>query len=153
MLSREDTFDNGTYPLAGDKTLMSKTDVTWRKVCPITLWMVEAYPATTGWHIWLSAYISNIGIVGVPLWMKIAFALTYLTFTHIPLTTSLSLHLLTMETNIIKEMLINDNEASLNLKLILLVTNIFEICNIFYIDDLYLYVLFIRYEINTSLFK
>ena len=85
--------------------------------------------------------------------MKIAFALTYLTFTHIPLTTSLSLHLLTMEMNIIKEMLINDNEASLNLKLILLVTNIFEICNIFYIDDLYLYVLFIRYEINTSLFK
>ena len=85
--------------------------------------------------------------------MKIAFALTYLTFTDIPLTTSLSLHLLTMEMNIIKEMLINDNEASLNLKLILLVTNIFEIYNIFYIDDLYLYVLFIRYEINTTLFK
>lgn len=85
--------------------------------------------------------------------MKIAFALTYLTFTDIPLTTSLSLHLLTMEMNIIKEMLINHNEASLNLKLILLVTNIFEIYNIFYIDDLYLYVLFIRYEINTTLFK
>ena len=153
MLSREDTLDNGAYLMAGDKTLMSKTDVTWCKVYPITLWMVEAYPATIGWHFWPSAYTSNIGIVEVPLWMKIAFALTYLTFTDIPLTTSLSLHLLTMEMNIIKEMLVNDNEASLNLKLILLVTNIFEICNIFYIDDLYLYVLFIRYEINTILFK
>ena len=44
--SREETFDNATYPTARDKILKSKTKVICDKFCTITLWTVEAYPAT-----------------------------------------------------------------------------------------------------------
>lgn len=94
-LSREDTLDNATYPMA--TTLMSKTNVTWLKVCLITLWMVDAYPATIGWYFWPSAYALNTGIMEVPLCINVVLSLTYFTFPDNPLTASLSLHLLSKD--------------------------------------------------------
>ena len=47
-MSREETLDNATYPTAGDNIHISKTNMTCFKVWPITLGMVEAYPATIG---------------------------------------------------------------------------------------------------------
>ena len=49
-MSSEDTFDNATYPTAELKKRQSKTIVTWGRVCPITLWILEQYPATIGYN-------------------------------------------------------------------------------------------------------
>ena len=47
-LSMWDTLDNATYPTAGAKYPESKTKVMCGIACPINLWIVKQYAATSG---------------------------------------------------------------------------------------------------------